>query len=84
VDDDLHAQDLRARALALGFGQHAADAVASTQRSLHGDFDDVQRQYARRWRDYDAQLTAPPHAMSGVSHETWSQLVDEYCQSVGR
>lgn len=68
--------------LALGFGQHAADAVTSAQASLHRDFDDVKDQYVDAWRDYDAGLIAPPRAMSGVSEGDWRHLRDEYFYSV--
>jgi glucan 1,4-alpha-glucosidase len=68
--------------LALGFGQNAADAVASSQATLRRDFDDVQQQYAEGWRAYDSGLIDPPRAMSGVSGDDWQKLVDEYFYSV--
>jgi glucan 1,4-alpha-glucosidase len=68
--------------LALGFGQHASDALSSAQSSLHNNFQQVKRAYVNGWRQYDAGLTAPPHNMSGVSQDTWKRLVDEYFLSV--
>src|SRR3954468_21679528 len=58
--------------LALGFGDSADSAVATTRRGLWAD----DRDYAREWHRYDAQLNRPrrPH---GVSSHTWDQLLDQ-------
>src|SRR3954452_13816511 len=59
--------------LALGFGDSADSAVATTRRGLWAD----DRDYAREWHRYDARHNRPrrPH---GVSSHTWDQLLDQY------
>jgi glucoamylase len=64
-------------ALALGYGDTQAGAVAAAQRSLHDGFDSAERDYERSWHAYDASL-ASPRRPGGVTGAHWSDIVDEY------
>jgi glucoamylase len=68
--------------LALGYGQHASDAVQSTRLGLSRPFRDIERQFDEAWHTYDAGLNAPPSTLAGVTNTAWQKLVDEYYLSL--
>jgi glucoamylase len=66
--------------LALGFGSDQASALAAAHDTLRKPLNDVIRDYATGWHNYNAGLVQP-HRPHGVSGHDWDKLVDEYYTS---
>jgi glucoamylase len=65
--------------LALGFGASVAEAVATAEASLAGDFAETRATYVKGWKDYDKQLTKPrTEKLPGITGIAVKRLEDEY------
>ncbi len=65
--------------LALGFGASVAEAVATAEASLVGDFAETRAAYVKGWKDYDKQLKTPrTEKLPGIPGTDKKRLEDEY------